>query len=578
MRLSIVVAFVGCVFLFSSCGLTKSVTKVSQPVETTLTEEQAFEFQYNFFEANKYFLAGNIDMSLSIFNQCLKIDPSSQAVHYKMASIYLAKKDLATASMHADKIYTSNDNVWYIYVAGTIYGQSNQKDKAISTFSRLIEMEPNQMDFYLSLADVYLQNNELNEAIKVYNRVDKVFGKSELISIQKNKIYMSLNKKNDAVNELIELYNYYGKDPIYKRLLAEFYIQIKDTDNAIIIYDQILQENNTDGYALIGLAECYRLKGEFEKSFTYIKQAFSAKDLPSDLKVSLLFNMLQSAQQNAELQREIYNLVSILYTQHPDNVDIKALYVNLLIDRKQFEEARDLLRDVTLVRKDKFALWEQLILLENQLSDWDYMFRETTEALTLFPTQSFLHFFQGFSAFQLEKYDSSLNAFEFGYRLTTKDDPLRLDFISFLGEVNHKIGNKSKSYSYFDDYLAQEPDNLGIMNNYAYYLSLDKENLDKAALMSKKTVDKDGKNSTYLDTYAWVLFEQKNYKEALIYIEKAVINNMDSSAVIVEHYGDILYYNDKISEAILEWKKSFDMDDSNQLLKRKIDAKMFLEE
>lgn len=566
------------VMVLSSCGFTKKTTTLSNGNTTELTEEKSFEFKYNFFEANRYFLAGNMDMALSIFNQCLKIDPTSQAVHYKMASIKMAKKDLSGALVHADVISTSSTNVWYLYLAGTIYGQSNQRDKAISTFQELIKLNPKQMDFYLSMADVYLQNNELNEAIKVYDNVDKVFGKSELISIQKNKIYMSLNKKNEAIKELEELYQFYGKDPNYKRLLADFYIQIKDIDNAVITYKEVLQVNSQDGYALIGLAECYRIKGQMDESFTYIKQAFAAEDLPSDVKVSLLFSMLQSAQSNVGLQKEIYNLVDILYVQYPENVDIKSLYVNLLIDKKQFVEARDLLREVVEVRKDKYAVWEQLVLLENQLLDWDNLYLETSEALEYFPTQSFLHFFQGFSAFQIEKYKESLDAFEFGFRLTTADDPLRLDFISFLGELNHKLGNKDKAYSFFDQYLQVEPDNMGVLNNYAYYLSLDMDNLDKAASMSKKTVDKEPTNSTYLDTYAWVLFRQENYTEALIYINKAVTNNADSSAVIVEHYGDILFFNSNKDEAITQWGIALEMDDSNEILKKKIDAKMYLEE
>ena len=205
------------------------------------------------------------------------------------------------------------------------------------------------------------------------------------------------------------------------------------------------------------------------------------------------------------------------------------------------------------------------------------MYNESTEALEYFPNQAFLYFFNGFSAFQLNKLIESLKSLEFGYKLITKTDPVRKDYLTFLGEDNYKLGNKEQAYKYFDELIKIDPDNYGILNNYAYYLSLDKENLDLAEKMSKRTVDAEPENSTYLDTYAWILFCKKDYSKSLEYIKQAVNFDKDASDVILEHYGDILFFNNFINDAVEQWKKAISIGNGSGLLNEKISQKKYIE-
>ena len=121
------------------------------------------------------------------------------------------------------------------------------------------------------------------------------------------------------------------------------------------------------------------------------------------------------------------------------------------------------------------------------------------------------------------------------------------------------------------------PDNPLVLNNYAYYLSLRSEKLDKAEKMARSAVDLDPYNQNNLDTYAWVLYKLNKFDEALEWIKKAYNNGGESSGVVVEHYGDILYKLNRKEEALEFWKQALTKDDYSDLLNKKINDKKLYE-
>ncbi len=571
-----VCAVLSLIILFQSCSSSKNAQVALN--ESELTEKQKFEFTYSFFEATKYQLKGNFDLAISIYNECLKIDNTSSAVYHNLSKIYLHKKDFSVAEDYATKaiLYNSN-NTSYLFLAGFIYQKNNKIDLAEKSFLKLIDIDNTNIEYYLSLAEVYLQAKNYKDAIKVYDNIDKIFGVSEMIALQKNKIYISLNKKEEALNELVKLADANGNAVVYKRMIADFNLQFSEIDKAAVIYNEILIDNPNDGYSHIGLAECYQQKGDNVKAFEEIKHAFACTDVPSDVKISLFINIWQSSEKDTSLGPVLFDLTEVLVEKYPDNPDVNTIYADFLLRSNELEKAKEVLRKILIVRKDKYMLWEQLILIENQFLDWENMYVESKEALKYFPNQSFLYFFKGFSSVQLDKNDEALKAFEFGFKLITEDDPLRKDYLSFLGEVNHRLGNIKEAYKYFDLLLGIDADNLMVLNNYAYYLSEGSSDLNRAKEMSFKTVESEPNNSTYLDTYAWILFKLNDYSEALIYIKRAIDNNMDSSAIIVEHYGDILFHNNKIEEAITTWNLAKTYGEGSDNLNAKIEKQTYIE-
>ncbi|MGD9991948.1 MAG: tetratricopeptide repeat protein [Salinivirgaceae bacterium] len=561
---------------FSSCKTTTTFV-VTKDSSLNLSDNKKFEFKHLFFDANKYMLNGDYDNAISHFKACLAIDNTSSASYYKLASIYLIKQEFALAEEYAEKaVWYNNDNIWYLYLAGNLYGKNGKYEKAIDVFERLIQIDENEIDFYLNLADVYLSANDLKAALKTYNTIQAKFGIAEIISLQKHKVYASQGKEKEAINELKILASAFDNEAAYKRNIADYYLQLNKLNEAIAEYQNILLKHPGDAYSYLGLAEAHKRAGNVKESFSALKSAFKNRELPSDVKISVLVSLLPSIE-NTDIKISVIELTEIILEQYPDDPDVNTIYANFLLQANDIQGAKKHLEKVLEVRKDKYAIWEQLILVYNQLLDWPACFSVSNQAIEYFPNQGFLYFFKGFSGFQLEKFSESVEAFEFGLKLITKTDPLYKDFLTFLGESYHKTGKKDKAYRIFDQLLEEDAQNIMVLNNYAYYLSVDDERLDKAEKMSKITVTKEPKNPTYLDTYAWILFRQKKYTEALEYIEKAIAYDLDKSAVITEHYGDILFHNNAVDEAISQWNKALELGEGSSLLKQKIDAKTYIE-
>ncbi len=354
-------------------------------------------------------------------------------------------------------------------------------------------------------------------------------------------------------------------------------MQINSIDKAIIAYNSILANNQNDGFSHVGLAECYRINGDLNNSFNELKQAFNSEDIPSDIKFNMLLSIIKTGSNDDKIQEQAYELTQVLVELYPNDVDIATIYANFLLRNGELKEAYKYLFNVTKVSKDRYAVWEQIILLDNEFADWNSMFNNTNEALKYFPNQSFLYFFNGFSAYQIGKYNKSVKSLSFGYKLITKADPLILDYLTFLGEGYYKLDDKPKSFEYFDKVLKIDPHNLMVLNNYAYYLSIDNIQLEKAEAMSKITIEKEPKNATYLDTYAWILFKLKKNQLALNYMTQAIENSNIISDVVYEHYGDILFHNSKTEQAVDQWNNARNSGEGSGLLDKKINNRMYFE-
>ncbi len=535
-------------------------------------------YQYNIFEADKYFNEENYELAESYYLLCLNFQPENPYLLYRLASISLQQKDLNSAEIYIDKCLNYNDtNEWYLYLAGNIYGFNAKLEKAEKIFNKLISLKPNEFDFYVCLADVYIKGNKLKKALSIYELIEKKFGIDETIVMQKKNIYLQLKNKKKAEEELVKLINYYPEEVQFQRILADFYYQLGDLDKAISAYKKILADNPSDGVSHIGLAGCYHSKKDIDNFFNEITAGFSSLMVSVEIKISILIDITHDLKLINENFDKVFNLSELLVKIYPDDPDANTIYADFQMNKGNIYIARLALQKVIETRKNKYGIWEQILFIDNQMADWNSMIKHSAEAIEYFPNIPLFYFFNGISNFQLSKYTQAKKSLEFGYSILPKNDPLLSDFLTFIGEVYYKLDDKETAYSYFDKLLDADPGNLMVMNNYSYYLSLDKANLQKAREMSLQTIQKEPENSTYLDTYAWILFEMKQYSEALKYIKKAVDFDSTRSGVIIEHYGDILYFNDDAEGALEQWKRVKTIGNGSDKLDEKIVSGKYIE-
>jgi tetratricopeptide (TPR) repeat protein len=187
--------------------------------------------------------------------------------------------------------------------------------------------------------------------------------------------------------------------------------------------------------------------------------------------------------------------------------------------------------------------------------------------------------------FLLKEYQTALDIYNEGLEVVDEENKILLSgFLSQMADIYYQQGNREEAFFCFDKAIRYNEKNVAAMNNYAYYLSLTKEDLDKAERMAAAVVQLQPDNATYIDTYAWIFFQKESYSLAKFYIESALSKDAAPSSDILEHYGDILYKTGNIDKAVSEWEKALllrgeeeEKEKSTEILRKKIADKTYYE-
>ncbi len=557
-------------FLLASCGTTKTLNErpsdETKRQETVLTEDQQNEFEYLFIEGLKQKKLGNLSNAVSIFSRCLEIDPNSAVAMYEMANLHYANKDLTSAALLLEKA-TSIDgsNKWYKLLLVQVYQQRKQYDEAAALYDQLCRIEPENMEFLYSKAVLFGLAEKFQEAIDVYNELENIIGLSDQISVAKQQIYMSWGKPDKALDEINRLIDSNPDEPQYYGLLAELYQTQGDKENALKYFKKILEIDPDNGFVHFSLAGFYQVEGDFVTAFEHIKKAFKNEELEADTKIQ--YYMMQTADpENSDwTDAQIEEMLAILFEEYPDDNRMFTIYADYFIRQNKLTEARDYLRKYLETDSSSFVIWQQLMFVSNDLHDFQTLYDDSKKAIELFPNQALSYGLHAVAALQLEKYEDALKTLDEGEPYLLDNQFLKTQFQIYRAEANYKLGRVEAAFKAFDEVVKLDPDNFMALNNYAYYLSLRGKDLDKAERLSNRVVQANPTNPTYLDTHAWVLFKRKD------------LNGGDDNAVLVEHYGDILYMLGEKDKALENWKKALDMGDGSTVLEQKIKESRFIE-
>jgi len=257
---------------------------------------------------------------------------------------------------------------------------------------------------------------------------------------------------------------------------------------------------------------------------------------------------------------------------------VHGYYATFLQYQKRNDEAVSEFETMLNINPKNEQTWMRLIQVNTIDKKFGQVLTVTKRAMESLPKLAIWYFYKGIAQFQLEDYKGSLATYKAGLPLITNEQTtLKSDFYAQIADIYYKQQMKDSAFAAYDKALVINPLNVMVMNNYAYYLSLEKTDLKKAERMSAKTIEIEPKNSTYLDTYAWILYQEANYFLAKFHIERAIDNlpKDEDPGVILEHYGDILWMSGAENEAkALEvWQKSYDSGNKTEELKQKITNK-----
>ncbi|HCN83054.1 MAG TPA: hypothetical protein DIT07_05450 [Sphingobacteriaceae bacterium] len=519
----------------------------------------------------------NSRQATTYFKQILEIDPANDATLFELATIYHADNQEKEAErLVREALNKKPGNEWYWVLLSDIYKKTNNLAQLNQVFDELIKIAPNKDDYYFDKANGLLGQNKVDDALKVYDILEKKHGLSEELVDARQRIYQKQGKTGAATQELEKVVKNNPSGSRNSIELSQLHIKAGNKDKAL----QVLQEakNSDPGNASvsIALADLYRSQGKADEAYSELKSAFENPSMDADSKIKVISSLVPKLGDD-KIKEQATALAAILVRVHPNNSQAYAIAGDVSLKQDNFTAARSAYKKALELNGQDYQIWDNLIAIEAGESDYDAVIKDGEEALTLFPSQAALYLYTGLAYAQKNNYTKAVSYLKNAASLETEDKDRQARIYAGLGESYNGLKNIKDSDLAHEKALQFAPDNTYALSSYAYTLALRGENLDKAALMARRSTELKPNTSSFEDTYAWVLFRQKKYKDARTWIEKAIKDEKTGAAAQFDHYGDILAQMGEIEPAVQQWTKAKNAGLKSEKLDRKINEKKYIE-
>ena len=525
---------------------------------------------------------GNNDAAFDLLQHCIEINPEASEAYYFLSQYYkvLKNNDKAMEMVKRAAMLEPNDITYTETLMQTYIGQ-RQYQEAIAVAEQLYDQHKDREDLLELLFQLYQHEQDYEHAIGILNRLETINGKSERLSYAKSEIYSRKGDKEAAIAEMKGLADRYPNDMNYLGMYGDMLMMNNETEKALDIYHRILRDEPDNTRAQVSMLSYYREAGDSIAAATTLEKLLLNPNVDTEQKVVLIRQeVIRSEEQGGDSVR-VLSLFRKMLAQPQESGDIGSLcaaYMNL--KEMSHDSITPVLEQVLDVEPDNAAARLQLVSYAWTEEDNDRVIALCQEARQYNPDEMAFYYYQGMAYYKKDEKDQALSAFQNGIGVINDESnpDIVSDFYAVMGDLLQQKGRTEAAFAAYDSCLQWKPDNIGCLNNYAYYLSERGEQLEKAEQMSYKTVKAEPKNATYLDTYAWILFMQKRYAEAKIYIEQALQNDSDMNVVIKEHAGDIYIMNHDTERALQLWREAQQDEAGNKILARKIKLKKYIKQ
>lgn len=542
--------------------------------QVTVQNTRDMQTMQVFADGERYFMLEEYAKALGSFEQARAMQPTNATVWYKIAECHARLNDFEKAELAARKAIELNKNNRYYYLLlAQLYESRQRYDDAAEVYEDLVKNIKNTDDYFYALANAYLQQNKHKESLRVMDRIEKSFGISEEVIRRKQQVYLRMNKLPEAIKEGQKLIDAYPDEPSFKIAQAQLLASNKRNEDAMMLLNQVISGGHEVGEARLLRGELLRQQGKTSEAVTEYRAAFTDPDVNIDQKVEVLVLLTQGLSEKMDTSLAQQLAVGML-TAHPHDAKAHALMGDIFNVTNKKAKARDSYLESVKYKANNYEVWKQIVRLDIELEQIDSLARHTAQAIELFPNQGAMWFYNGRANMMKKEYKTAIKSLEQARRLSAAQKEVLLEANAMLGDAYHHVKEYQKSDEAYDAALSLDSNNDYILNNYSYFLSLRRDKLEKAKSLSERLVSRHPNEASYLDTHGWVLYELKDYQNALRYLERAAKNS--TNGTILEHYGDALYRMGEKEKAVHQWRlaKQYGGDTSDKLEKKLADGKL----
>lgn len=509
--------------LLISCSSRKSITATSEPV---LPENDRMRYEQCYLEAIGQQSQGNYDVAFDLLSHCLDICPDGASALYELATYYsmLGDKERSLELLkHA--VDVEPDNYWYEMSLALAYYNNQQMEPCIAIYEQMSDRFPKRAAELLpSLATLYQATEQYDKQLATLDRMEKRFGNSDQLIMQRFGAYWHNNEQEKAYGVVEQLVANHPDDSRYDLMLADIYTDNGRYADARTLLDDVLLREPDNALAWLAIANIHEKNGQQRQAAHIVDSLLYHGNLSGEMRLNLTRSYIQAlAKDNAD-DEAMERAFDLLLSQQPD--DLAALKQQLYY---------------ALERQDVEAIARRAHALKAQ-----------------HPHELYVYYYLALTALDADDREAAAGHCREGIAHISDDSDTQfcLRLYSILGDLCMDDHRMAEAFAAYDSALVYNPTEVSVLNNYAYCLCLEGGDLERAEQMSHVTVQREPTNSTYLDTYAWVLFLKERYEEARIYIDEAIKNDTTASDVLMDHAGDIYWHLNLKAEAVDYWTRA----------------------
>ena len=498
---------------------------------------------------------GRYDAAQAFLSNIIEQNNENDAAWYYLGMTNLAKGDSEAAEVCMKKAADLDPgNFWYRYRLAGIYAMTSRAELTTGIYEKLLEDFPRKSELYFDLVELYSAQNEFEKALMTLDEIETVFGITESIAIYRFNLLRRMDRQEEAYASL-EKYNREYSSPYVLSTLADYQISMYNDSTALAYYNEALDIAPDFSPALLGKAETLRMTRKYDEYFDALNSFLTLSDSPAAGKSDYLMAILQRADAKfvGSFMPQLDTAVTRLMEAHPKDSSALQTAGVYYYSTGRNDKAKECFRLNAEVYPQSLSASAAYVEFLMYAQMWTDLSAEGRSAFLSFPSETAFLEMAGVGDYNLGDFDKVLQACERIVEVNPSDSSATLRSWSTMGDVYYRMGDRKKAYNAYEKALKVNPDYAYVLNNYAYYLSLEGKRLKKACEMSRRTVEAEPDNSTYLDTYGWILYLLGKPAEAKPHFKHAMLYGGKDSPVILDHYAEVLFALKEYEMAFVYW-------------------------
>lgn len=548
-------------------------------------------FDYFYLEAEKCRLAEDYSSALDLYRHCLDINPEAPEALYNIGLLHLfLRSDSIGTAFIRQACQRDANNPYYLETLAALYLNRRDAEAAIPVLEKMASLQSRRSDILSQLVQLYSTVGETDKAIGALNRIELLEGASPQLSVEKFSLYKEKGQLDSAFIQLQTLCDESPHDMNLRIVVGSQYMQAGDTVKALEIYDEVRRQEPTNTNLQLATMDYLRDSGKEEGYRRMRDSLLCHPDSPAQLRVLLLKSYIADVQRDSTYAPQLAAAFDTLFARPQQDPQVYIMKAAYQIFVKQPQEAvMQTMRQVLEVDPGNETALRELLQYYAEQNDGKGVEDISRRGLNYHPEEIAYAYYLGMALAEQKKLDDAAEVLQQGLRVRTEEvhPGLVSNVFAVLGDIYYQQEKESEAFAAYDSALVYMDDNIMCLNNYAYYLSLKNEQLDKAEEMSYRTIRKEPENITYLDTYAWILFMKGDFAHARTYMDKVVnpertdaelLADKELQGNVIEHAGDVYANLGEMETALRFWKlaKQKKDDTCTPLLRKKIKRKKYI--